>query len=166
MAKWQIGIKVKKRFKPYPDIKTLRGIVSTILEEEGASSPLEVSILITDDEEVHRLNQRYRGVNHTTDVLAFPLAANSGAACKGNCKEIFILPPDATYQLGEVIISYPQAQRQAEEADTSVGEEVTRLLVHGFLHLFRYDHESPAERKRMRARERRILKNLAIISKG
>lgn len=160
MAKWQVGIKVKKRFTPYPAVKRLRQIVLSILEAEGAPSPLETSLLITDDEEVRRLNQRYRGVDRTTDVLSFPLMENGLQNCNGNCKEPFILPGDTSPQLGEVIVSYPQAQRQARRAKTPVEEEINRLLVHGFLHLLGYDHEQPEERKSMRQRERRILKNL------
>ncbi len=162
MSKWQIGIKVKKRFTPYPDVRHLRRIILDILGEEGAPSPLEASLLITDDEDVRRLNQRYRGADRTTDVLAFALSEGipNNSAGNGHRTDQFVLPESEARQLGEVIISYPQAQRQARKAKTTIEDEVNRLLVHGFLHLMGYDHETPAERKSMRQRERRIMKNL------
>lgn len=161
MAKWQVGIRVKKRFTPYPDVRRLRRIIFNILEEEGAPSPLEAGLLITDDEDVRRLNQRYRGADYTTDVLSFFLMGDGQHPSINNCKELFVLPVDAAPQLGEVIISYPQAQKQAREANTRLEDEINRLIVHGFLHLLGYNHEKAEERKRMRARERRVLKNLA-----
>ncbi len=160
MTKWQVGIKVKKRFTPYPHVGRLRQIVLGILEEEGARSPLETSVVVTDDEEVRRLNQRYRGLNRTTDVLSFPLLETGPPSGNGNGKDQFVLPVDLVPQLGEVIISYPQAQRQARTTETPLEDEVNRLLVHGFLHLLGYDHDKPAERRAMRQREKRILKNL------
>ncbi len=159
MAKWQVGVKVKKRFTPYPDVRQLRHMIQGILEEEDAPSPLETSLVITDDEDVRRLNQRYRGLDRTTDVLSFSLSEKDNGASNG--KDPFILPEDTPPQLGEVVISYPQAQRQARQANSPVEEEINRLLVHGFLHLLGYDHEKTDERKAMRQREKRILKNLA-----
>ncbi|MBI4334277.1 MAG: rRNA maturation RNase YbeY [Chloroflexi bacterium] len=161
MAKWQVGIRLKKRFTPHPDIKRLRRTVLNILKDEGAPSPLEAALLITDDEEVRRLNQRFRGADRTTDVLSFSMSGNGRGDGRTSDKETFVLPGDIAPQLGEVIISYPQAQKQAREAMTSVEDEVDRLLVHGFLHLLGYDHEDAAERRRMRQRERRIWNNLA-----
>jgi probable rRNA maturation factor len=59
--------------------------------------------------------------------------------------------------LGEVVIAYPRALRQAEEGGRSVEEEVTRLLIHGTLHLLGYDHAEPGEERRMRGREEELL---------
>ena len=59
--------------------------------------------------------------------------------------------------MGEIVISYPTAARQAEEAGHTVDEELAHLLVHGILHLLGYDHESRADARRMRAREEALL---------
>lgn len=100
----------------------------------------ELSVLITDDEEMRTLNKRFRGIDRTTDVLSF--AQESGAA-----------EPAAgdSSLLGDVIISMDRAEAQAREYGVSVDEELGRLLVHGVLHLVGYDHEAgDEEASRMR----------------
>jgi rRNA maturation RNase YbeY len=64
-------------------------------------------------------------------------------------------------RLGEVIISYPTASRQAAEAGRLVDEEIAHLLVHGILHLLGYDHAAAGDEARMRGRERELLAALA-----
>ena len=115
------------------------------LEREGLG-PGELSVLITNDETVRRLNREYAGEDAPTDVLAFSLTEG----------EEFALP-DGVLRLGEVIISYHTAQRQAAEAGRPVRDEVDHLLVHGILHLLGYDHAESKEEERMRARERELL---------
>jgi probable rRNA maturation factor len=68
-----------------------------------------------------------------------------------------VTPPGSGRQLGEIVISYPTAARQAQEAGHPVDEELAHLLVHGVLHLLGHDHQSPAEARRMRAREEALL---------
>ena len=68
--------------------------------------------------------------------------------------------PDELDRLGEVIVSFETAERQAEEAGHHVEDEVAHLLVHGILHLLGYDHVDPPDETKMRARERSILSEL------
>ncbi len=82
-----------------------------------------------------------------TDVLSF--SQREG--------EEFIAAPEGAPPLGEVIIALPQAARQASDAGRSMEEEVTRLLVHGILHLLGYDHAEVEEERRMRAREEELV---------
>jgi probable rRNA maturation factor len=105
----------------------------------------ELSIALVDDEEMRVLNRDYRGVDRSTDVLAFPMD-NSTA-------------PGA--QLGDVVISLDTAIRQAEERGVAPAAEVRTLLVHGFLHLLGYDHErSPADARKMFRRQRALVASL------
>lgn len=122
-----------------------------VLEAEGAP-PCELSIAVTDDETVRALNREYAGEDAVTDVLSF--SQREG--------EALVAPPEGLPPLGEVVIAYPQAERQAQDerewaaADgepASVLREVERLLVHGVLHLLGYDHAEPDEAQRMRERE-------------
>lgn len=106
----------------------------------------ELGILITDDEQIRGLNRQYAGEDKATDVLSFSLREG----------EEFVSPDDVT-RLGEVIISYPTAVRQAKEAGHSVADEVSHLLVHGILHLLGYDHAEPDDERKMRAREDELL---------
>lgn len=107
----------------------------------------ELGIVITDDETVRRLNRDYAGEDAPTDVLSFSLEEGEAFA-----------PPDKTRRLGEVVISYPTADRQARDAARPVADEVEHLLVHGILHLLGYDHAEPEEERVMRLRETELLR--------
>ncbi len=94
------------------------------------------------------LNRRYRGIDRTTDVLSFSFREGAFGD----------LRPDA---LGDIVVSVPQAERQAREAGHSLVREIEILLIHGLLHLLGYDHErGPSEARRMRRREMQFLKRL------
>ncbi len=94
------------------------------------------------------LNRRFRGIDRTTDVLSFSFREGAFGD----------LRPDA---LGDIIVSVPQAERQAREAGHPLLREIEILLIHGLLHLLGYDHErGPSEARRMRRREQQFLKRL------
>ena len=94
-----------------------------------------MSILITDDGEIRSLNRGYRGHDRPTDVLSFSQLEGEG--------------PMVQHMLGDVVISWETARRQALELDCSFEEEMKRLLVHGVLHLLGYDHERDEEADRL-----------------
>jgi probable rRNA maturation factor len=98
----------------------------------------ELSVHLTDDAMIHDLNRRYRQQNRPTDVLAFPLA-------------------DARW-LGDVVISLDTAARQARTRRRTLLAEVTLLLAHGLLHLVGHDHHTVAEKRRMDAASRDLLR--------
>ena len=72
------------------------------------------------------------------------------------------MPPGEPLPLGEVIVSYPQAQRQAEERGGRLEHELALLIVHGVLHLVGYDHLEPHDTELMQSREQEALKRLNI----
>ena len=117
------------------------------------SLPLDacVEVVITDDETVRELNLRHRGIDATTDVLSF--------AAAGSGEEDFVIPPDSADEvcLGEVVISLPEATRQANSNGRACADEVAFLLAHGILHLVGHDHEEPDERGVMEAEHRKLL---------
>ena len=127
------------------DRDRLEALADAVTDAEGLP-PAELGVVVTDDETIRELNREYAGDDTPTDVLAFSLREGEEFAS-----------PDGVLRLGEVIISYPTAQRQAAEADGPVEDEIDHLLVHGVLHLLGYDHAEPAEEERMRARERELL---------
>jgi probable rRNA maturation factor len=133
-----------------------RKIAQRVLKAEGVASPYEVSLVFTDSETVQRLNRDYRGVDEPTDVLAFYMLPQKEADSS------FVLPPDSITHLGEVIISYPQAVGQAREQGHPVKQELALLIIHGILHLLGYDHEQPEEEVEMRAREKKLLEEVAL----
>ncbi len=102
----------------------------------------ELSLALVGNQEIQKLNRRYRKKNGPTDVLSFP----SGEK----------LPQGETL-LGDVIISIEKAESQARERGRKLEMEIETLLIHGILHLLGYDHEvSAKEARRMHRMEKRI----------
>lgn len=113
-----------------------------------ALQEVELSIQLVDDAEMALLNETYRGKQGPTDVLSFSLATGEHAQYCGGL-------------LGDVVIDFAQAKRQAAELGHRVEEELLRLLIHGVLHLLGHDHEQDEEAARMQAEEERLWTLLA-----
>jgi len=139
-------LKRKRQGKPKTaDIRKKAGIILAELGLENA----ELSILLTDDNEIHALNRDYRGKDKPTDVLSF-------SQTEGDFGDI-----DAD-MLGDVVISLNTALRQAIENGHSAEREIDVLLIHGILHLAGYDHEKDEKEARaMRKKERLLLAKIA-----
>ena len=100
------------------------------------------------------LNRQYRGVDRTTDVLSFSMLEGETPSPK----EMEGGPP---LSLGDIVISAPQAMRQAEEIGHPLEDELVFLTVHGILHIIGHDHEAgPAEARKMYAKQREVIKLL------
>lgn len=95
----------------------------------------ELTIRLTGDDEMAALNQRFRNIDQTTDVLSFT-------------QEVVDPETGRTY-LGDVIVSLEQASKQANEHNFTLEEECIYLVIHGTLHLLGYDHENLDEKKKM-----------------
>ena len=108
----------------------------------------EVSITITNDEEIHKLNKKYRNIDRPTDVLSFAFRETDEDVDDSN--------------LGEIIISCERAKAQAEEYGHSLEREIAFLTAHGMLHLLGYDHIEEADRIEMEAEQRFIMNALNI----
>jgi probable rRNA maturation factor len=150
LENFEIELDIAEAFGAFLADSALKTAAQMVLLAEGLEGQaLSLTIVIAEDEEVRRLNQQYRGIDRTTDVLSF---ANEDAPD-------FVLPPEMLAQqsaeryLGDIIIAYPQAERQAVEFDHSTQREVQELIIHGVFHLLGYDHETPDEREVMRAKE-------------
>jgi len=160
MAKPKINVFVEPKLKVSIAKEWLKRVVLAAFKVEGIEGAVEVGLVITDDETVQQLNKTYRDVDEPTDVLAFQMMAsdeNQGSDLA------FVSPPDGLCRLGEVIISYPQALKQAQERGDRVTQELALLIVHGVLHLLGYDHEYPEDEQRMRAKEREAVEKLETI---
>ena len=93
----------------------------------------QVSILLTTDQAIRRLNRRFRGKNRATDVLSFPAYVFHVPAARG-------LSPEPV--IGDLAISVDTARKQADEMAHALGIEIKVLMLHGLLHLAGYDHET------------------------
>ncbi len=139
---------------------------------EGVASPdAEVSVLLTDDPEIHALNRQWRGKDKPTDVLSWPQEGEwgvgsgewwergQGAGGEGKFRKPtpHSLCPTPLTLLGDVAISLDTAARQASARGWSLEDEVALLLVHGILHLLGHEDDTEAGSEAMKAIEREIL---------
>lgn len=166
---WQIDIAVDSTLDSalrtdLPDEWTRRVVQCALDAALPDCPPGQVSVLLTGDSTIRQLNRRYRGLDETTDVLSFSSEfpghwEGPDDPPAGNLADLpsfdgFVLPPGQPAPLGEVIISCPQARRQAEEKGCLYLEEIALLLVHGVLHLAGYDHLEERDTREMRSLER------------
>ena len=155
MQNLQLSIQIEDPFVSLVDKDWLGKFVETTLIADGVGELVDIGLVIASDETVQNLNRSYRGVDASTDVLAFALSQPSSDEV-----EHFAMPPDKILHLGEVIVSYHQAERQAEEQHHPIERELALLVVHGVLHLLGYDHEKPEAEQIMRAMEAEILNSI------
>jgi len=148
----EIGIILDAGSEGCPDAEWLRVIAGAVLEAESAGKDIEMGLVITGQHKIRELNKTYRGIDRPTDVLSFPMQEGEDTD--------FTSPPDGIVYLGDVVISYPQAQQQAKERRHSVKKEMAVLTIHGILHLLGYDHTDDGEAQRMETRERQILQDI------
>ncbi len=137
-----------KKLKERLGKKFIDKLLAVISRQAPRFKASEISVALVGDATIKKLNRIYRHKNSVTDVLSF-----------AERDTVSIYKKKGLY-LGEIIISYPQAVRQAKANKQSVRKELAFLIVHGFLHLIGYDHVRPAETRKMRLIERRILNNL------
>ena len=158
MIEPEISISIKRNMDLPVDKSWLENIARRVLQAERIISSAEMGLLITDSQTVQKLNRIYRGKDEPTDVLAFQMTPDRNREPGTR----FISPPDGIKHLGEVVISYPQAAKQAQECGRDVMQELALLIVHGVLHLLGYDHETLEDEKKMRDRESEILSSLDL----
>ncbi len=129
-------------------LKQVASIVLTQTKGKEFEKKSELSIVLTGDLEVRKLNKLYRGKNRTTDVLSFPLLEGKRLMAGS---ELYL-------PLGDVVISVAQTKRQASEHGKDFRQELALLLMHGILHLLGYDHATPVQKKRMFGLQDKILR--------
>ena len=124
------------------DVEALRRRAETALAALSLEES-ELSLALVDDAEIEALNTQWRAQARPTDVLSFSLVEGDHADRR-------------EAMLGDVVISVETAARQAADRHRSLAEVVTRLMIHGVLHLIGHDHEDDEEASRMAAEERRL----------
>lgn len=136
----------------------LHKCVSHTCRTEGLSDNYEVGITIMDDKGILQLNRDYRGINAPTDVLSFSVTEHLEEE-----PEIIEDGGEELLVLGDIIVSAPAVERQAEEYGHSVTRELCFLVVHGMLHLLGYDHDTPEREQLMITKQKKILNDLKIF---
>ncbi|SRR6266487_1895718 len=132
---------------PFPK-NLLERAANTTFEHQSHTLDSELSIILTDDARLHELNLNYLGINAPTDVLSFPASETD--------------PETGARYIGDILISIPRAQAQADAAGHPLEAEVQLLVVHGVLHLLGHDHAQAEEKARMWKAQAEILERLGI----
>ena len=118
------------------------------LELEPDSADADITIVLTDDAQLHQLNREYLGVDAPTDVLSFPASETD--------------PETGAQYLGDIVISIPRAMLQAQAGGHPLDAEVQLLVVHGTLHLLGHDHAEVEEKARMWQAQAEVMSRLGL----
>lgn len=144
--------------------KIINEVVLAALDYEACPYEAEVSVIITDNQAIHEMNQEFRGIDRATDVLSFPMVEYEQA---GNFDHVeddddCFNPETGELLLGDIVLSVEKIKEQAEAYGHSVERELAFLTAHSMLHLMGYDHMADGERMEMERRQEEILQGLGI----
>ena len=140
--------------KEYEQI--LENVARTCFETEKIEkTDLYLSVTLSNEEYIKKINKEFRNIDKPTDVLSFPMFEK---------EEIPLESTGILDTLGDIIICIPIVQSQAIEYEHSFKRELAYMLVHGFYHLMGYDHIKEEDKKIMRQKEENILSKLQITT--
>ena len=131
----------------------IENAVRATLKHQKESPRVNLSVVLTNNRRLHKLNRDYLGIDAPTDVLSFPASESDGSE---------IDPETGARYMGDILISIPYARKGAKQAGNSLEVEVQLLVVHGVLHLLGHDHAKPREKARMWKAQREILAKLGL----
>jgi probable rRNA maturation factor len=134
----------------FSDVALLERAAQMALEHADAerSRSADLTIVLTDDAQLHELNRDYLGVDAPTDVLSFPADEDD--------------PESGVRYLGDILISIPRAKQQAKATGHPLEAEVQLLVVHGTLHLLGHDHATVREKARMWKAQAEVMSKLGL----
>ncbi len=138
----------------------IRDVVLAVLDYEGCPYEAEINVVVTDNREIQKMNQEYRGIDAPTDVLSFPMLEFTAPSDFSHVEEAFedcFNPESGELMLGDIILSVDKIREQAESYGHSQTRELAFLVAHSMLHLCGYDHEEESEREEMERKQREIL---------
>lgn len=130
-------------------------VVEKSLELESAKCDVNLSIVVTDNENIKEINKEQRNIDSPTDVLSFP------GYEKAEWEEIKNNEDEVVY-IGDIVVSKEKILEQAKEYETGFEREFCYLIAHGMLHLMGYDHMEETDKKNMRKKEEEIMKKLNL----
>lgn len=139
-------------------------VADKVLEMEECPYEAQVNLVLTDNEEIKRVNTEFRDIERETDVLSFPMIpfeTPAGYEIVEEDESYFDLDTDELL-LGDIMISVDKVFAQAEEYGHSVTREFCFLVAHSMLHLLGYDHMTPEEATVMEAKQAKALDELGI----
>jgi len=133
----------------------LHKVIHQVLDELKIQAKVEVSILLTNNAEIHALNLEYRDKDKPTNVLSFPNLSE---------EELRFLHKEQAHpvMLGDLVLAFETLLEETKEEKKTFLDHFNHLTVHGMLHLLGYDHESDDEEECMQEKEVKVLKSLNV----
>lgn len=155
-----LDIQISVELGEWPSKDALQSFCEGVLEKAAAfiveqekqpfpDMPPELSLVFTDDASIREINAEWRNIDKPTNVLSFPAFPVEPGKMPGP-------------MLGDIILAQETIAREAADLGKPFDEHLTHLLVHGFLHLFGYDHIHAGDAERMEGLETRILADLGL----
>ena len=132
--------------------KFVKNSVDLILEMLNNKKNIYISIFLTNDDNIRKINLRFRNINKATNVLSFPQNEERMILEKGN----FLI-------LGDIVISLEKILAEAKEQNKTFNDHLLHMIVHGTLHLMGYDHENVNDAKVMERKEQDIVSKVSCI---
>ncbi len=130
----------------------VENIAKVCLEEENMDTDYEISVTFVDNERIRELNRDFRNKDSETDVLSFPMLEEDEVHVEG------VKP-----LLGDIVISLEKADEQSKELGHSLFREIAYLTVHSMFHLLGYDHIDDEDKKEMREKEKKIIREIKVF---
>lgn len=147
-----LHLQLPRKFRGQIAPKIIRQAVQAALRQQGVAEEADLTVRVTDDAELHRLNREFLGHDYVTDVLSFPAEE--------------IDPVTQVRYLGDIVLSLPRAAAQAAQGGHPLSAEVQLLVVHGVLHLLGHDHAGKRAKARMWRAQAEILQALGVPITG
>lgn len=134
--------------------KIVNNVIEACFKEEDLYNyKIYVSIILTDEENIKKINKEYRNIDKITDVLSFPMFEKEEINEAKLREEV----------LGDIIICLPVVKKQSIEYGHSEEREFAYMIVHGFYHIMGYDHIKEEDKIKMRQKEENVLDKLGIL---
>ena len=159
---------LREIFADLPLESTAGKVAEAVLDRTGCPYEAQINLLLTDDEAIHDMNMRFRGIDRATDVLSFPMLSYpapgdfSFLEDEENVDADCFDPESGELLLGDIVISTDHCRAQAVSYGHSVEREYAFLIAHSMLHLCGYDHMEEEEAAVMEEKQRAVLDRLNI----
>ncbi len=139
-------------FKESAIKKIIRKTINLTFSElnDDYNKEYEVNILLAKNEQIKKINKKYRKINKVTNILSFPQDP-----IMSNLREEKLL-------LGDIVLSLDKLRNEAEDQSKKFSNHLTHIIMHGFMHLLGFDHKNKKEAKVMEEKEKDILSKLSI----
>lgn len=146
----EISLQIDQPFRPLVEPALIIQAVQLVLRRYNEIDNPTLTLVITDDTTMQQYNRDYRGVDAPTDVLSFENVVDQE------------FPGLEDNYLGDIVIAYPTAEKQAQHKGHQTSQELALLAVHGALHLLGYDHDTAESKDQMWQAQREVLAELEL----